>query len=189
MNSIKSFLVVCLLAVGGLVAKHHLKEKTKQCPKTSFYSLKAKTIDGKEVAMSDYKGKYVLVVNVASKCHYTKQYEGLQELQKRYKNKLVVLGFPSNDFWQQEPGTNVEIKTFCTVNYKVTFPLFEKTAVIGDKRHPIYQWLTDPAQNGWNKQKPTWNFNKYLIDPQGNLIEVFGASTKPLAKSITNHLK
>jgi glutathione peroxidase len=187
-------LIVLLIATAGIVFTGYARKKKQKvtCPSKaplSFHSLKAETIDGKTVSMADYKGKYILVVNTASKCGYTGQYKDLQELSEKYKDKLVVVGFPSNDFLWQEPGSNETIKNFCSVNYHVTFPLFSKVVVKGKKKHPVYEWLTNPKQNGWNKTKPGWNFNKYLIDPNGNLLEHFGASVKPLSDKITQHIK
>src|SRR5258708_23243379 len=127
-----------------------------------LYDFKVNSIDGKEADLSQYKGKKVLIVNVASLCGNTPQYKGLQELSEKFKDKLVVLGFPANNFGRQEPGTNEEIKNFCEDEYKVTFPMFEKISVIGDDRHPLYEWLSTKELNGWNDRPPEWNFTKYL---------------------------
>ena len=154
----------------------------------SFYALSAEDINGEIISMDAYKGKKVLVVNVASRCGYTPQYEGLQTLYEIYQGSLVVLGFPSNDFMWQEPGSNTEIKTFCQRTYGVTFPMFSKIHVKGRKKHPIYDWLSDGKLNGWNDDSPSWNFNKYLLDEKGNLIEYFGAEIEPLNTLITKHL-
>ncbi|HIN20192.1 MAG TPA: glutathione peroxidase, partial [Candidatus Marinimicrobia bacterium] len=122
----------------------------------SFYALSAEDINGEVISMNTYKGKKVLVVNVASRCGYTPQYEGLQKLYDTYGDSLVVLGFPSNDFMWQEPGRNTEIKKFCKTNYGVTFPMFSKIHVKGRKQHPIYDWLSDSKLNGWNDDSPSW---------------------------------
>ena len=161
-------------------------EKIPDIPK-SFYALSAEDINGAIISMSSFKGKKVLVVNVASQCGYTPQYEGLQKLYETYSDSLVVLGFPSNDFLWQEPGSNSEIKTFCQRTYGVTFPMFSKIHVKGRKKHPIYDWLSDSKLNGWNYENPSWNFNKYLLDEKGNLIEWFGANLEPLDTMITRH--
>ncbi len=158
-------------------------------PLTSFYDLSATTIDGQEQSMAAYKGKYILVVNVASHCGFTPQYKELEELYKKYSSILVVLGFPANNFLWQESGSNEEIKTFCSLKYQVTFPMFAKISVKGKTMSPVYQWLTDPARNGWNKEKPSWNFNKYLIGPDGTLLAHFGSKVLPLSPDITNYLK
>ena len=161
-------------------------EKIPDIPK-SFYALSAEDINGEIISMSSFKGKKVLLVNVASQCGYTPQYEGLQTLYETYSDSLVVLGFPSNDFLWQEPGSNSEIKTFCQRTYGVTFPMFSKIHVKGRKQHPIYDWLSDSKLNGWNDENPSWNFNKYLLDEKGNLIEWFGANLEPLDTMITRH--
>ena len=156
---------------------------------TSFYALSALDINGNNINMESYKGKKVLVVNVASQCGYTPQYTGLQSLYETYGDSLVVLGFPSNDFLWQEPGSNNEIKKFCELEYGVTFPMFGKIHVKGRKQHPIYTWLSDSTLNGWNHENPTWNFNKYLIDEEGKLLEWFTADVEPLDTVITQYLK
>lgn len=153
-------------------------------PLMSFYSLEANSIDGNLIKMDQFKGKKVLVVNVASKCGLTPQYSDLEKLYKQYPDKIVILGFPSNDFLWQEPASNNEIASFCSKNYSVTFPLFEKIKVKGSKKHEIYQWLTDPNQNGWNKKGPSWNFTKYLINENGKLIKRFSPRMLPLSEEI-----
>jgi len=143
----------------------------------SFHDFKMTALDGKLIDFSIYKGKKVMVVNTASRCRYTPQYEELQELHERHGSKLAVLGFPANNFGNQEPGPNQEIAGFCKMNYSVTFQMFEKIDVT---THPLYQWLSDPAKNGWNDQAPSWNFCKYLIDENGNLLKFYAASVNPL---------
>ncbi|MCC7158045.1 MAG: glutathione peroxidase [Ignavibacteria bacterium] len=152
-------------------------------------TIKLKTIDGADADLSQYKGKKVLIVNTASECGYTPQYEDLEKLYEQYKDKLVILGFPSDNFGGQEPGTNEEIKKFCTDNYKVTFPMFEKISVLGDDMHPIYKWLTSKDLNGWNDQQPKWNFNKYLIDENGILLKYYSSAVKPLSDEIVSMIK
>jgi glutathione peroxidase len=158
-------------------------------PLTSFYNLEANSIFGEATKMEQYKGKKILVVNVASKCGLTPQYAQLEKLYQEHSDKLIILGFPSNDFLRQEPGTNKQIATFCSTKYAVTFPLFEKIKVRGSKKHSIYDWLTDPKQNGWNKKGPSWNFTKYLIDENGKLIKRFSPKTSPLSSEITTLIK
>ena len=139
--------------------------------------------------MSKYRGKKILVVNVASKCGFTPQYKGLQRLHETYGKNLVVLGFPSNDFFWQEPGSNNEIQKFCRLNYGVTFQLFEKIHVKGRKKHLLYKWLSDSKLNGWNNTPPSWNFCKYLVDEKGQLIEYYNMKILPEDTLITRHLK
>lgn len=147
-------------------------------------------LDGsKPVPLETYRGKRLLVVNVASKCGNTPQYEDLQALHKKHGDQVVVLGFPSNDFGRQEPGSPEEIAAFCQANYGVTFPIFAKTPVKkGEGQHPLYQWLTDPAANGWNDKAPTWNFSKYVIDEDGRLKKVLGPRVKPMSDEVVTAL-
>ena len=150
----------------------------------SFYDFRMKDIDGNVVDFSQYKGKKVLVVNVASKCGYTPQYAELQELNERYGDQVVILGFPANNFGGQEPGSNEDIKQFCTENYGVTFQMFDKVSVKGVDKHPLYRWLSDKDLNGWNDKEPSWNFCKYFIDENGELKKFFPSSVKPLDEEI-----
>ena len=154
-----------------------------------FYDYEAQAIDGLTISMEKYRGKKILIVNVASKCGFTPQYKDLQALHEIYGENLAVLGFPSNDFFWQEPGTSAEIQKFCQTNYGVTFPMFSKIHVKGRKQHPIYDWLSDSKLNGWNNDSPKWNFNKYLLDEKGAIIEFYGADVKPLDTLITRHLQ
>jgi len=158
-------------------------------PPVDFYSLSFKTIDGAVFKFDQLKGKKVLIVNTASKCGYTPQYEGLEELSKRYKDQLVVIGFPSNDFGAQEPGNNEEIKNFCESKYNVTFLLMEKSSVKGGQKNAVYKWLTEKNRNGWNEVEPSWNFNKYLIDESGRLIAHFPSKIIPMSNEIQSKLK
>jgi glutathione peroxidase len=146
----------------------------------SFYSLEAKANNGEVVGFEKFRGKKVLLVNLASQCGYTPQYNELEELYQLHKNKITVLGFPSNDFGGQEPGTDEEIEQFCKVNFGVTFPLFHKDHVTGNDKQPVYQWLCNADKNGWNNEEPFWNFYKYLVDEQGNLDKIFSSSVSPL---------
>ncbi len=152
-----------------------------------FYSLKSKTIDEQDFDFSTLKGKKILIVNTASKCGYTPQYKDLESVYKQYGGeKFIIIGFPSNDFMSQEPGTNNDIKEFCTVNYGVTFPMMSKISVKGENMHPVYKWLTEKALNGVKDSKVKWNFQKYLIDEKGNLVMVLDPSEKPNSETIIN---
>lgn len=151
---------------------------------SEFYNFKMNAIDGTEIDFGTYKGKKVMLVNVASECGFTPQYEGLQELHEKYKEDLVILGFPANNFGGQEPGSNEEIAGFCKKNYGVDFQMFEKISVKGDDMHPLYQWLSDKDKNGWNNDAPNWNFCKYVIDENGQLTHFFQSAIKPMGPEI-----
>jgi len=153
--------------------------------KPSFYEFKMNTLEGKLFDFQSLKGKKVLLVNVASRCGYTSQYADLQKLSEQYKDKLVVIGFPSNSFFQ-ELNESDSIATFCKRNYGVTFTMMEKIDVKGSNQHPLYKWLSDKDLNGWNDKSPSWNFNKYLVNEKGELLKYFGSGTKPLSKEITD---
>ena len=148
----------------------------------NFYSLKAITNSGEEIKFEKYRGKKVLLVNVASQCGFTPQYAELEHLHLQRKD-LVILGFPSNNFGAQEPGSDKEIAEFCKATFGITFQLFKKDDVKGYNRQPVYQWLSDEAKNGWNNKEPEWNFYKYLVDENGNLLKVFSSSFSPLELS------
>ena len=155
----------------------------------NLYDFTVTDIDGKKFDLSQFKGKKVMIVNVASKCGLTPQYELLQELYDEYKNKgLVIIGFPANNFKDQEPGSNREIKEFCTRNYGVTFPMMEKISVAGSNQAPIYRWLTKKSENGKIDQEVTWNFQKFLIDEKGNLVDVVLPKESPKSEVILNWL-
>ncbi|MBK8054370.1 MAG: glutathione peroxidase [Saprospiraceae bacterium] len=182
-------LIIMLLSVTSLIGnffnsenvltapKHILKKNAKDT--ISFHSLTAIDIDGNELKMKKYKGKKIIILNVASKCGYTPQYADWQAFYEKNNSKFEVLGFPCNQFLGQEPGTAEEIESFCQKNYGVTFQMFDKIDVKGDDQSPIYKWLTDPAQNGWNNTVPSWNFSKYLVDENGKLLNYFGPKIKP----------
>ncbi|MEA2106297.1 MAG: glutathione peroxidase [Bacteroidota bacterium] len=156
----------------------------------SFYDFKVQTIDGENFDLSTLKGKKVLVVNTASKCGFTPQYEDLQKLYEKYKDKnFVIIGFPANNFMNQEPGSNQEIKQFCSANYGVTFPMMTKISVKGDDIHPLYQWLTEKERNGVMDSKVKWNFQKYMIDEDGNLVDMASPRTNPLDEQIINWIE
>lgn len=153
--------------------------------KGGFHDLTAETIDGKQVKLSEYKGKAVLLVNVASKCGFTPQYEGLQSLYDTYKDRgFVVLGFPSNDFNQQEPGTADEIKTFCKLNYGVNFPLFRKNSVTGAKKQPVYRFLTERGPEA-TRGEVAWNFEKFLVNPNGEIVARWKSKVEPKSEEVT----
>ncbi len=148
----------------------------------SVYDFSVKTIDGKDVALSQYKGKALLIVNTASQCGYTPQYKSLEALYQEYKDKgFEILAFPSNDFGGQEPGTNEEIKKFCELKYKTTFPLFAKIAVKGDAAHPLYKYLTGLKDNGG---EVAWNFNKFLVTPEGNVVAHLSSGAVPTSDDV-----
>tara|TARA_Y100000996_G_scaffold414503_1_gene405574 strand:- start:588 stop:1181 length:594 start_codon:yes stop_codon:yes gene_type:complete len=152
----------------------------------SFYTLSAKDIDGKIINFSKFKGKKLLIVNVASKCGYTSQYKDLQELHRKYNDKITILAFPSNNFGFQEPGSNDQIEEFCETNYGIEFQLFEKSDVRGKNSNDVYKWLSTIESNGWNDKSPRWNFFKYLIDENGNLSSIYSSNVNPLDKEIVD---
>lgn len=154
---------------------------------TSFYDLKAKTIDGEDFDFKTLKGKKVLVVNTASKCGFTPQYEDLEKLYQTYKNQnFTIIGFPANNFMHQEPGSNADIKEFCTKNYGVSFQMMEKISVKGSDMDPVYQWLTEKVKNGKMDSSVKWNFQKYMIDENGNLVDFAASGDKPFCDKIVN---
>jgi len=177
-----------ILLLVGLTAKKSNDPLEKSKAIASFYDLKATSIDGKEISFEQFKGKKVLIVNTASACGYTYQYEGLQKLHDLYGEDVAVLGFPANDFMFQERGSDSDIADFCEKNYGVTFQMFSKITTRGKNQSPVYNWLTNKDLNGWNEKKPTWNFCKYLVNEEGDLVEFFDKSVKPLSKEITGLL-
>lgn len=171
--------VLCMfiITVGTILSFGQKEEETQM--NQSIYNFKVKTIDGKEISLADYKNKVLLIVNVASYCGYTKQYKGLQELYSKYKDKgFEILGFPCNQFGEQEPGTNEEIKQFCSTNYNVTFPLFDKIEVNGDNAHPLYKYLKS-AKPGLLNDNIKWNFTKFLVDKNGTVVYRYWTKTTP----------
>lgn len=151
-----------------------------------FYDFKVKTLEGQTFDFASLKGKKVMIVNTASKCGYTPQYKDLEELyEKQGNNNFVIIGFPANNFASQEPGTATEIREFCTKNYGVTFPMMEKISVKGDDMHPLYKWLTSKAKNGVMDSEVKWNFQKYLIDEKGNLVDVLYSKEKPGSEKVS----
>jgi len=156
----------------------------------NLHHFTVKDINGEDFDLSSLSGKKVLVVNTASKCGFTPQYEGLQELYEKYGGEnFTVIGFPANNFMNQEPGSNEKIKQFCTQNYGVTFPMMSKISVKGKDQHPVYQWLTIKEKNGEMDSKVKWNFLKYMINEQGELVDVAYSRTKPMSDKIVNWIK
>lgn len=149
-----------------------------------MYDFTVKNIDGQDVKLSQYKGKKLLIVNVASECGYTPQYKELEELSKKHGDRVAVLGFPANNFGGQEPGSNAQIATFCEKNFGVTFPMFAKISVKGDDTAPLYQFLSDKSKNGTVSDAPTWNFCKYLVDEQGHVIGFYKSDVKPMSDEL-----
>lgn len=158
-------------------------------PVTSIYDFEVELIDGDTISLAAYKGKKIIIVNTASDCGYTGQYEELQQLYASNKDSVVIIGFPANDFKQQEKGSNEEIATFCKKNYGVEFPIAIKTSVVkGEAQHPLFRWLSDPSKNGWNKEAPAWNFSKYVISEEGVLLGYVDPGVSPLGKEFTHIL-
>ena len=154
-------------------------------PPQSLYDLSVQLNTGNLFRFDSLKGKKILIVNTASNCGYTDQYEDLEKLYEKYKGKLAVIGFPANDFKEQEKGTDDEIAAFCKLNYGISFPLARKSTVIkGEQQHEVYQWLTDKQKNGWNDKQPSWNFSKYLINENGELIKYFDPAVSPLSDEV-----
>ncbi|MDG1729806.1 MAG: glutathione peroxidase [Algibacter sp.] len=155
----------------------------------SIYDIKINDINGKPIDLSQFKGKHILFVNVASKCGFTSQYKDLQKLYNTYQDKLQIIGLPCNQFGGQEPGDSEAIASFCEINYGVTFLITEKINVKGKQQHPLYTWLTQDINNGVKNSSVKWNFQKYLIDSNGKFIDYYMSTTNPLSSKITNHLK
>ena len=155
----------------------------------SIHSFTVKGIDGKDIKMASFKGKKILVVNTASKCGYTPQYESLEKVYEQYKDKLVIIGFPCNQFGGQEPGSNEEIVEFCKKNYGVTFPLADKVDVKGTNTAAIYQWLTQKSKNGVLDANIRWNFNKFLLDENGKMMAYYPSNVRPDSDAILSNLK
>ena len=150
----------------------------------SIYDFKVEALEGGTIDFSKFKGKKILIVNTASECGYTYQYEGLESLYKKYKDRLVIVGFPANNFGKQEPGSNEEIAGFCKKNYGVTFPMAAKIDVKGDNTAPIYHWLTEKKYNNYADSEVKWNFNKFLVDENGKLVAYFGSKLKPESEEL-----
>ena len=161
-----------------------------QSQEKNFHSFTVKTITGEEISLSEFRGRKVLVVNTASKCGLTPQYENLQKLYEEYGgDNFTIVGFPANNFLSQEPGSNEEIMEFCSINYGVTFPMMAKISVKGKDIHPLYAWLTDKDENGVMDAKVSWNFQKFLIDENGNLVDMVPPKNSPYDERIISWIK
>lgn len=189
MKKLLAILVLIAFACTSSVQKPEKNNETKvtldqMLMEKSIYDFTLNDIDGNSVDFTQFKGKKLLLVNVASKCGYTPQYADLQKLNEEYGDQVVILGFPANNFGGQEPGTNEDIKQFCSANYGVTFQMFDKISVKGADKHPLYRWLSDKDLNGWNDKEPSWNFCKYFIDENGELKKFFPSSVNPMDDEI-----
>ena len=174
------------LFLWSITVSAQTKEKQME-QQAKIYSFVMKTIDGKDKPLSDYKGKVLMIVNVASKCGHTPQYKGLEEIYLKYKDRgFMILGFPANNFLRQEPGTNEEIKKFCTLNDGVTFDMFSKISVKGSDQDPLYQYLTNESPVPGNVK---WNFQKYLVDRKGNVVAMFQPGTQPIDKEVIDKIE
>jgi len=170
---------ILLFMFSFLFSKNELSAQHK-----SIYDFKVESLEGGEIDFAKFKGKKILIVNTASKCGLTPQYEGLEKLHEQFGEELIIVGFPANNFMKQEPGTDKEIASFCQKNYGVSFLMASKISVKGKNQHPIYTWLTQKRYNNFKDNKVKWNFQKYLIDEEGNLIAVISPSTKPQSDKI-----
>ncbi|TGE23656.1 glutathione peroxidase [Hymenobacter aquaticus] len=167
-----------------------LENKQPKPAPVSFYALETKLNTGQELDFQQLKGKKVLLVNTASNCGYTNQYEELQQLSEQFADELVILGFPANDFAEQEKADDHAIQQFCQVNFGVSFPLMKKSVVVKQPaQNPVYRWLSEARQNGWNEQAPDWNFAKYLVSEEGHLTHYFGPAVSPLSSTITSRIQ
>ena len=184
MNFLKT---IAGLAFSTILFNSCAQTETKMNTTKNLYDISINSLEGQAINLKDYEGKFILFVNVASKCGFTPQYKGLQELHNQYQNELVIIGVPCNQFGKQEPGNAEEIKTFCSKNYGVEFLITEKIDVKGEQQHPLYAWLTLKENNGSKGSTVKWNFQKYLIDQNGNLVDYFYSVTKPGSEKITKH--
>ncbi|MBA4197169.1 MAG: glutathione peroxidase [Chitinophaga sp.] len=183
---LKTFYPV-IMFLGKLFPSAHavLENKQQINPTVSFYSLQATTNNGDIISFEAFKGKKVLIINTASDCGFTAQYDELEKLHELYKDSLIMLAFPANDFKQQEKGTDAEIAAFCKKNYGISFNLMQKCTVVkNENQHPVFSWLSSSDKNGWCNQAPTWNFNKYLINENGVLLNYFDKTVSPLSKKV-----
>ena len=183
-------IAISAIALLSMVSTNSMSQTSKVANDTSknIYQFKVASLDGGTIDFSQFKGKKILVVNTASECGFTPQYKDLEALYEKYKGKLVIVGFPANNFGGQEPGTNSEIKTFCEKNYGVSFPMAAKISVKGDDTAPIYLWLTQKSQNGVLDATIKWNFNKFLLDENGKMISYFPSKVTPMSDEITSKL-
>ncbi len=187
--AISSFLVTAILQHNEAPAQSGITVNAQTARAgNSIYNFKVESLEGGTIDFSAFKGKKILIVNTASKCGYTPQYEGLQKLYDTYKDKLVIVGFPANNFGGQEPGTNTEIQEFCKKNFGVTFPMAAKVSVKGDDIAPIFSWLCNKKENGVLDAEIKWNFGKFLLDEKGILIQYFPSKVEPMSTEITSKL-
>ena len=184
---IKTINIILVLLITLLSVEY--SSDLKKNAKMPIYEIKIKDIEGKKIDLSEYKGKYVLFGNVASNCGFTRQYKDLQSLYDKFNDELVVVGVPCNQFGAQEPGSEEQISIFCSEKYNVTFPMTEKISVRGSNQHPLYNWLTSKELNGRKESSVKWNFQKYLVDKDGNLIDYWYSLTSPMSSKITNYIK
>jgi glutathione peroxidase len=190
--------MIKLLAIGAVILSCTVKtnknttantmETTINISSKSIYDFKVAGLDGNTIDFSAFKGKKILIVNTASECGYTRQYEGLQKLYDTYKDKLVIVGFPANNFGGQEPGSNETIAAFCKKSFGVTFPMAAKVSVKGEDTAPIFKWLCNKTENGVMDAEIRWNFGKFLLDEKGNLIQYFPSKVEPMGEEIINKL-
>jgi glutathione peroxidase len=165
------------------------KTKAQNTTSTSIYDIEINSLEGNTINLSEFKGKMILIVNVASECGFTKQYADLQKLYDEYQDNLMIIGVPCNQFGGQEPGTAAQIQTFCEKNFGVSFLMTEKVDVKGSNQHPLYKWLTSKELNGKSSSTVKWNFQKYLINGEGNLVDYYFSTTNPTSDKIKKHLK
>lgn len=179
-------LVKLISSLGTIVSRHFHRARIRPLNAISSSIFESNNniqlrelVTGREVDFGQYKGKTLVLMNVASRCGFTHQYEDWEKFYQQHKASITILGFPANNFLDQETGSNAQIASFCTKNYGVSFPMFEKISVKGKDMHPLYQWLSQKKKNGWNKRSPTWNFCKYIINSKGELMGFFPAATLP----------
>ena len=185
---ILSSLLISCMSLTNAPANNQENDLPKPVVAKSIYDFSVEALDGSKISFSSFKGKKILIVNTASKCGYTPQYEGLEALYKKYKDRLVIVGFPANNFGGQEPGSNSEIKDFCKKNYGVTFLMAAKISVKGDDAAPIYKWLCNKSENGVLDAEIKWNFNKFLLDENGKLLAKFDSNVTPMSDALTSKL-
>lgn len=184
----KALKITAILLISAALFQSCSQEKKNNIKPTNMYDIKINSLTGEKIDLNQFKGKKILFVNVASECGFTPQYKDLQKLHETYKDKLVVIGLPCNQFGGQESGTSPQIKSFCEKNYGVNFLMTEKIDVKGEKQHPLYAWLTQKEMNGVMSSSVKWNFQKYLVDENGKLIDVFYSITEPLSDKIVKLL-
>ena len=183
------FISIFFIGIGGFMFSKHSVEASQKSPsKKSFYDIDLNDINGDLINLKAFEGKKIMLVNVASRCGYTSQYKDLQDLHKNHGDKIEIIGIPCNDFGRQEPGTSEEIKNFCSTNYGVTFKIAEKSNIKTNPISEIYRWVSEPELNGWNSTLPSWNFCKYIIDENGELIKFLKSGVNPNSSEILSLL-